>query len=135
MAQETDDIQTQLERLKSFFKLKTKKEVFAKLDIKQSTYNNYYNRGEMPSSLIKRLTVDYHINPDWLLHGKGSSLLLSSPTKYDEFFVKEPTSPYVSSECKIICEAITRRDPAHREMLIVKLLEFINSLDIPLKKD
>ncbi|SFV71393.1 hypothetical protein MNB_SV-13-1037 [hydrothermal vent metagenome] len=79
------------------------------------------------------LRDEHFVNPDWLLYGKGTKLLM--PTPKEMFKVNEANksnSHYASSECMMICDAIKRRDPNRKEELVAKILMYINSLDIPL---
>ena len=128
--EEFDNVKIQIERLKSFFKVDSVDKVFKKLDIKLSTYTNYYNRGRLPKKLINKLNIEYQLNPEWLYYGKGSMLITPSHSKLCTTEKRE--DPYKSSSCMIICDAIHRREPKEREMLVAKLLEFINSLNLPL---
>ena len=133
--EDADDVKIQIERLKSFFKVDSVDKVFKKFDIKLSTYTNYYNRGKLPNKLIKRLNVEYHLNDEWLLFGRGARITIPpAPRSYSnvEDLVK---NPYKSSSCMIICEAIQRRSENQREILVAKILQYINQLNLPLVEE
>ena len=131
-----DDFKTQLSRLKSFFKKDSVDEVFVFLGIKKSAYTNYYNRNRLPKKFVNRLNIEHQLNPEWLLYGRGTQTLIPPPSQYHKgLSVIEPIGKYGSSTCTIICDAIHRRDEAHRELLVADILKYINSLDYPLAKD
>jgi len=131
--QKEDKVSEQLNRIRIFFKKETIDDAFKALGIPKSTYSNYYNRAKLPSKLVSQLRDEHFMNPEWLKYGKGTSLLIPSPTKLMQAnHIKEPISRYGSSECMMICDAIKRRDPNYQEELVAKVLMFINSLDIPL---
>jgi len=131
--QKEDKVSEQLNRIRIFFKKETIDDAFKVLGIPKSTYSNYYNRVKLPSKLVSQLRDEHFMNPEWLKYGKGTSLIIPTPTKLMQTnHSEEPLSRYGSSECMMICDAIKRRDPNYQEELVAKLLMFINSLDIPL---
>jgi len=128
-----NNISEQLNRIRIFFKKDTIDEAFKVLGIPKTTYSNYYNRAKLPSKLVLRLRDEHFINPEWIKSGKGTALLVPSPSDLMKSnHVEEPLNRYSSSECMMICDAIKRRDSKYTEELVAKVLMYINSLDIPL---
>jgi hypothetical protein len=128
------DVAKQMQRLVHFFGAEDVKSMFAKLDIKLSTYSNYYSRGKLPTRLINRLQSEFQINPAWLNYGEGASVLIPKLTKYGKIFdvIEAPQDQYHAPLCAVVCDAISKRED--QELVVSEVLKFINSLNVPLKK-
>jgi len=130
---EEDKVREQLNRIRIFFKKDSIDQAFKELGIPKSTYANYYNKTKLPSKLVSLLRDEHFMNPEWLKTGKGTSLIIPSPSEIMKAnHIAEPHNRYGSSECMMICDSIKRRHPDHTEQLVAKVLMYINSLDIPL---
>lgn len=126
-------ISEQLNRIRIFFQKDSIEQAFKELGINKSTYSNYYNRTKLPDKLILRLRDEHFLNPEWLKTGKGTQLIVPSPSEIMKAnHLKEPSSRYGTSECMMVCDAIKRRDKKYTEEIVAKILIYINSLDIPL---
>lgn len=52
----------------------------SKLNIKQQALSYYENKNEFPNELLKKITIEFRINPDWLLTGRGGMFIDGLPT-------------------------------------------------------
>jgi len=135
------EFKTIMGRLRTYFDVKTNKEVVNKLDIDYNTMKGWGSRKKVAISTIIELLGDEPINLTWLIHGKGNMRIGESEEILDalskiELVMQTEVDPKIIeqiSESKQLQELLSLLNYApdeFTEQIIQRLKEFKKLSDI-----